>query len=57
MKKILIRLKERFSGKKKADTPPRPPLENPYRRFYTPERSVEQLARQAREQQKREPKG
>ncbi len=57
MKKILIRLKERFSGKKKADAPPRPPLENPYRRFYTPERSFEQLARQAREQQKREPKG
>ncbi len=57
MKKILIRLKERFSGKKKADTPPRPPLENPYRRFYTPERSFEQLARQAREQQNWEPKG
>ena len=57
MKKILIRLKERFFGKKKADTPPRPPLENPYRRVYTPERSFEQLARQAREQQKREPKG
>lgn len=57
MKKILIRLKERFSGKKKADTPPRPPLENPYRRFYTPERSFEELARQAREQQKWEPKG
>ena len=57
MKKILIRLKERLSGKKKADTPPRPPLENPYRRFYTPERSFEQLARPAREQQKRGPKG
>lgn len=57
MKKILIRLKERFSGKKKADTPPRPPLENPYRRFYTPERSFEELARHAREKQKREPKG
>ena len=57
MKKILIRLKERFSGKKKADTPPRPPLENPYRRFYTPERSFEQQARQAREQPNREPKG
>ena len=57
MKKILIRLKERFSGKKKADTPPRPPLDNPYRRFYTPERSFEELARQAREQQKRETKG
>ena len=57
MKKILIRLKEQFFGKKKADTPPRPPLENPYRRFYTPERSFEQLARQAREQPKREPKG
>ena len=57
MKKILIRLKERFSGKKKADTPPRPPLENPYRRFYTPARRFAPLAWQAREQQKREPKG
>ena len=56
MKKILIRLKERFSGKKKADTPPRPPLENPYRRFYTSERSFEELARQARERQKEPPK-
>lgn len=57
MKTLLNRLKGWVSGKKKADSPPRPPLENPYRRFYTPERSFEELARQAREKQKREPKG
>ena len=31
-------------------------LENPYRRFYTSERSFEELARQARERQKDPPK-
>lgn len=57
MKRFLNRLKSRGCEKKTADSPPRPPLENPYRRFYTPQRSFEELARQARERQKREPKG
>jgi len=57
VKALLTRLKSRLFAKKQSDRPPRPPLENPYRRFYTPERSFEELARQAREEQKRQPKG
>lgn len=56
MKALWNRLKCFLSGKKNADSPPRPPLENPYRRFYTSDRSFEELARQAREKQKREQK-
>lgn len=56
MKGLWTRLTERFAGRKKAASPPRPPLENPYRRFYTSERSFEELARQARERQKEPPK-
>lgn len=56
MKGLWTRLIERFAGRKKAAFPPRPPLENPYRRFYTSERSFEELARQARERQKEPPK-
>lgn len=52
MKAMWTRLKRLLSGKKSTDSPPRPPLENPYRRFYTSERSFEELARQARERQK-----
>lgn len=55
MKGLWTRLKNRISGKKAAAPPPRPPVENPYRRFYTSDRSFEQLARQARERQKRPP--
>lgn len=55
MKGLWTRLKNRISGKKTASPPPRPPVENPYRRFYTSDRSLEQLARQARERQKRPP--
>lgn len=57
MKRLWARLIERFAGRKKAVPPPRAPLENPYRRFYTSERSFEELARRARERQKDPPKG
>ncbi|MDY4168131.1 MULTISPECIES: hypothetical protein [Eubacteriales] len=57
MKRLWARLTGRLAGKKKAAPPPRPPLENPYRRFYTSERSFEELARRARERQKDPPKG
>lgn len=56
MKGLWARLTGWLPGSKKADPPPRPPLENPYRRFYTSERSFEELARQARERQKDPPK-
>lgn len=52
MSRLWTRLKQRFSRKKAAGDSRRPPLENPYRRFYTSERSFEQLAREARERQK-----
>ena len=57
MKGLWARLTGRLAGQKKAAPPPRPPLENPYRRFYTSERSFEELARRARERQKDPPKG
>ncbi|WP_270914079.1 hypothetical protein [Allofournierella sp. CML151] len=56
MKGLWARLTGWLPGSKKAAPPPRPPLENPYRRFYTSERSFEELARQARERQKEPPK-
>ena len=56
MKGLWARLTGWLPGKKKAGPPPRPPLENPYRRFYTSERSFEELARQARERKKDPPK-
>lgn len=56
MKRLWAWLKRRTAGRRKRPAPSRPPLENPYRRFYTPERSFEELAHRARERQKDPPR-
>ncbi len=49
MKGLAARLRALMGGKKRSPAQKRPPIENPYRRFYTADRSFEELVRRARE--------
>ena len=47
-------LLQALRGRKRPATAPRQGLDNPYHRFFTQDRSFEQLARQGREAQKQQ---